>query len=104
MLILFLFCYSFSSLSQFALLSISVCTLYEVDWLIGHMFTTDRRAGGEDDFDMFMECVKAKSHHAQARINSQGSFALLLRLCERCSSSVRFPLRSSVLAVQLIGF
>jgi len=47
--------------------------------LIGHMFTTDRRAGGEDDFDMFMECVKAKSHHAQARINSQGSLALLLR-------------------------
>ena len=29
------------------------------------------RAGGEDDFDVFMECVKAKSHHTQARLNSQ---------------------------------
>jgi len=36
------------------------------------------RAGGEDDFDMFMECVKAKSHHAQARINSQGTTGRML--------------------------
>lgn len=33
------------------------------------------RAGGEEDFDMFMECVKARSAAAQTRaLNSQGMY------------------------------